>query len=183
MKGDTPPCQGDCGSLVACSRRTVAPTRLHKLLWWLRTQGLTDTAHVVRSRLYERVCGKKAGIRSSLPPRAGQQSQEVLNLQPGELIEVKSERDILATLDANGRCKGLLWMPSMARLCGKRYRVRKRVERIMLESSGEIRKIRNTVLLEGATCENLYGCDRSCFHFWREVWLRRVDDDMRRESS
>jgi hypothetical protein len=115
--------------------------------------------------------------RDSVEPPAESGPTVPRNLLAGELFEVKSERDILATLDANGRCKGLLWMPSMARLCGKRYRVRKRVERIMLESSGEIRKIRNTVLLEGATCENLYGCDRSCFHFWREIWLKRVSDE------
>lgn len=45
----------------------------------------------------------------------------------------------------------------------------------MLENNGEIRKLKNTVLLDGVMCENLYGCDRSCFHFWREAWLRRVE--------
>jgi hypothetical protein len=62
----------------------------------------------------------------------------------------------------------------MAKFCGKKYTVRKRVERIMLESTGQLRGIRNTVLLENVTCEDLYGCDRSCFHYWREAWLRRT---------
>jgi hypothetical protein len=99
---------------------------------------------------------------------------ECLNLQPGELVEVKSEQEVRATLDEHGRHRGLLWMPGMARFCGNTYKVHKRVETIMLESTGELRKIRHTVLLADVMCENLYGCDRSCFHYWREAWLRRV---------
>ncbi|MGE5293713.1 MAG: hypothetical protein ACM3VT_02700 [Solirubrobacterales bacterium] len=65
----------------------------------------------------------------------------------------------------------------MARFCRKRYRVRKRIETMMLETTGELRKVRNTVLLEDVTCEDLYGCDRSCYHYWREAWLRRAPAD------
>ncbi len=46
-----------------------------------------------------------------------------------------------------------------------------------LDSKGkEQRRVRNTVLLDSVFCrgEGL-GCDRSCFHMWREAWLRRVD--------
>ena len=100
--------------------------------------------------------------------------QEELHLQRGDVVQVKSEREIRETLDEHGRHRGLLWMPGMARFCGKTYKVHKRVETIMLESTGELRKIRNTVLLENVMCEDLYGCDRSCFHYWREAWLRRV---------
>lgn len=106
--------------------------------------------------------------------RVQYRAEEELGLQPGELVEVKSEREIRETLDERGLQRGLLWMPNMARFCGKRYKVRKRVETIMLESTGQLRKVRNTVLLEGVMCEDLYSCDRSCFHYWREVWLRRV---------
>jgi hypothetical protein len=114
--------------------------------------------------------GQVAGGSKTFPPDGG----ECLNLQPGELVEVKSEQEVRATLDEHGRHRGLLWMPGMARFCGKTYKVHKRVETIMLESTGELRKIRHTVLLADVMCENLYGCDRSCFHYWREAWLRRV---------
>jgi hypothetical protein len=100
--------------------------------------------------------------------------QEELHLQRGELVQVKSEREVRETLDEHGRHRGLLWMPAMARFCGNTYRVHKRVETIMLESTGELRRVRNTVLLENVMCDDLYGCDRSCFHYWREAWLRRV---------
>jgi hypothetical protein len=97
-------------------------------------------------------------------------------LRPGELVEVKSIDQILTTLDKRRRHDGLLWMVGMRKFCGKRYRVFKRVETIMLENNGESRKMKNTVLLEGVMCDGseFCACDRSCFHFWREAWLRRV---------
>jgi len=105
---------------------------------------------------------------------------EVLNLQPGELVEVKSIEEILGTLDRKRHQKGLLWMTGMRKFCRKRYKVKKRVERIILEANGELRKMKNTVILENVTCDGkLFGnCDRSCFHFWREVWLRRVTGEL-----
>jgi len=98
-----------------------------------------------------------------------------LNLQPGEWVEVKSFEDIQQTLDSEGKNHGLLFVNKMNLHCGRRYRVFKRVESIFNEFTKEHRKVRNTVLLEGVYChaEGL-GCDRSCFHMWREVWLRRI---------
>jgi hypothetical protein len=103
-------------------------------------------------------------------------TQEVLGVQPGELVEVKSADEILTTLGPDRRHKGLLWMTGMRKHCGRQYKVLKRAETIMLESNGELRTMENTVLLEGVMCDGAEfgGCDRSCFHFWREAWLRRV---------
>jgi len=101
---------------------------------------------------------------------------ETLALQPGELVEVRSVDEILATLDQHRRHKGLLWMTGMQKYCGRQYRVYKRVERITLESTGELRNMKSTVLLEGVVCDGreFGGCDRCCFHFWREAWLKRI---------
>ncbi len=105
--------------------------------------------------------------------------RETLDLRPGEWVEVKPIEAILATLDGNRRHRGLRWMTGMRKYCGKRLRVYKPVDRIMLESNGELRRMKHTVLLEGAMCDGAAfgGCDRSCFHFWREAWLDRVDAD------
>jgi hypothetical protein len=100
-----------------------------------------------------------------------------LNPQPGELVEVKTVKEIFATLDKKQKLKGLTFFPEMGKFCGGRFRVYKRLDKIILESTGELRKIRMpTVLLEGVFCDGRYhkGCDRSCFCFWREAWLRRV---------
>lgn len=167
-------CQSVGCNLAMCSYRGLIPTRVRVFLWCLRHLGPVATGRLAWSK----IC--RMGRRRSVGQVAGgsktsvSDGRERLNLQPGELVEVKSEQEVQATLDEYGRHRGLLWMPGMARFCGKTYRVHKRVETIMLESTGELRKIRNTVLLADVMCENLYGCDRSCFHYWREAWLRRV---------
>ncbi len=170
-----PRCHSLYEDLLSCSDRVRTPTRVYKGLWCLRNRGWVWTVRAVWSRM-----GGLVGIRGKRPGRIGPADtttrQDVLNLEPGEWVEVRSESDIRERLDAQGRTQGLLWMSNMSRFCGKRYRVYKRVERMMLESNGEIRKIKNTVLLEGAICEDLYGCDRSCYHFWKEAWLKRWSD-------
>jgi len=102
-----------------------------------------------------------------------------LNLQPGEWVQVKSLDEINQTLDKTRKYKGLFFMPEMERYCGKKFKVFKRAEIIKLESTGEVRKLKSpTVFLEGTYCdgERHDGCDRACFHFWREVWLKRIAD-------
>jgi hypothetical protein len=102
---------------------------------------------------------------------------EVLNLQPGEWVQVRSLDEISATLDEKGKYKGLYFMPEMKKYCGQKFRVFKKVEIIKLESTGEVRKLRSpSVFLEGVYCngERHDGCDRACFHFWREIWLKRT---------
>lgn len=137
-------------------------------VWHFENRGVRD--------MLSHVLGRKQMLtrNSPLPP-----DSEVLGLRPGELVEVKSVEEILATLGPDRKCRGLLWMTGMRKFCGKRYRVLKRVESILLETNGELRTMRNTVSLEGVMCDGAeFGaCDRSCFHFWREAWLRRVTQE------
>jgi len=42
-------------------------------------------------------------------------------LQPGELVEIKSEEEIMATLDLNKKNWGLSFTPEMKQYCGRRY--------------------------------------------------------------
>ena len=100
-----------------------------------------------------------------------------LNLQPGDLVRVKSLERIRETLDADGKHQHLLFAPSMTEFCGSEMRVQKRVERIVLEGSPRQRAIKDTVLLDGATCDGLCHrlCPRQSLLFWRECWLERVN--------
>ena len=100
-----------------------------------------------------------------------------LNLQPGELVEVKSRDEIIASLDAKGRNRGLSIDHEMLRHSGRRFRVLVRVDRIILETTGKMKEIRDTVLLEGVTCEGLCrrACSRNSYPMWREAWLKRVE--------
>jgi hypothetical protein len=104
---------------------------------------------------------------------------ETLNLQPGEFVEVKSIREIEGTLDTQGRNRGLLFFPDMRRYCGKRFKVRSRLERMIVEQNGEMIEMKNTVILEGNTCiyDHVFGgCPRGEYNYWREIWLRRVEE-------
>jgi hypothetical protein len=102
--------------------------------------------------------------------------EEILSLSAGELVEVKTEREIRETLDADGKLRGLAFLPAMREYCGRRFVVLKRVQRIYLEESCKTRKMKNTVLLKDVMCDGLLmGCDRSCYFYWREAWLRRPE--------
>jgi hypothetical protein len=103
-------------------------------------------------------------------------STEILNLEPGEWVRVRPAEEIFATLDERGKFRGLFFMPEMLKFTGKKFRVYKKVKIISLESTGEMRRLVSpTVFLENVYCDGEFheGCDRSCFCFWREVWLRR----------
>jgi hypothetical protein len=132
--------------------------------------------------------GKPSRIISSLTkPKAPSGNAEIinlnaktmnLNLAPGELVQVRSLEEISATLDENNKLKGLLFMPEMRKFCGKKFRVFKRVDKIMLESTGEFRKLKTpSIFLEDVFCDGEFhqNCDRSCFCFWREAWLERTE--------
>ncbi len=103
---------------------------------------------------------------------------ETLNLQLGEWVEVKSLQEITATLDTLGRNRGLHFTPDMRLRCGQRYPVRTRVAKIVAEGTGEVRQLRDTVILEGAMHFHTYyafgGCPRCDYQYWKEIWLRRV---------
>lgn len=172
MEKEQTRCHGVYGDLHQASKKRLTPSKLQKLLWHLRKNGLLKTFRKAVNRLMG-----GADPTSSRPTVRLPAHEEVLNLQPGEWVEVRSKEEIDQRLDSRGNYTGLFWMPNMYRFCGKRFKVLKRMERMLLESSGEIRKIKNTVLLEGAMCEDLFGCDRSCLHFWREAWLKRVDEE------
>ena len=75
---------------------------------------------------------------------------EELNLQPGELVEVKGPAEIAATLDTRGRNRGLSFEREMALHCGRRYRVATPVRTIIAEESGKMVQLSNTVDSPGA---------------------------------
>lgn len=104
---------------------------------------------------------------------------EPLNLKPGDLVEVRSKAEIMATLDDDQRNRGLWFDEEMARLCGKQGRVLHRVERLIDEKSGRMLRVRKDLyVVDGMLgCEGIYHslCTRSVMGMLREAWLRRVD--------
>jgi hypothetical protein len=108
-----------------------------------------------------------------------------LNLQPGELVQVRSYSEILATLDGSNKNRGLYFDKEMVPFCGRTYRVRTRVDRFIDEKTGRLREMKTpAVILENATCQSCYSdsrflCPRSIYAWWREIWLERVPEGRR----
>ncbi len=104
----------------------------------------------------------------------------VLNLRVGELVEVLSEEEILATLDENGELESLPFMPEMLQYCGQRLTVGKVAHKLCdTISHGGMRRMDNAVHLVGVRCDGSAhgGCQTACLIYWKEAWLRRVDPD------
>ena len=51
-------------------------------------------------------------------------------LHAGEMVEVRSLPEILATLDERGCLEGMPFMPEMAMYCGHRFPVHRRVDKV-----------------------------------------------------
>jgi len=103
---------------------------------------------------------------------------ESLNLRSGEWIEIKPLASISGTLDEDGYNRGLFFTPAMGRACGEKYRVDRKLEKIIVDGTGEMRELRNTAFLEGSmcgcSCVAFGGCPRGEYAYWREIWLRRM---------
>jgi hypothetical protein len=127
----------------------------------------------VMNRIYYKLGKQEFG---KLLGRQTKTPVEALNLQVGEFVDVKTREGIVATLDNLGNNRGLSIDKEMLWYEGRRFRVLRRVDRIILEKSAEMREIKNTVLLENVSCTGLCkrGCTRGGFPMWREAWLKRA---------
>ncbi|NOZ81322.1 MAG: hypothetical protein GXP63_06655 [DPANN group archaeon] len=99
-------------------------------------------------------------------------------LHPGDLVRVRSREEILSTVNRWNQLKGCAFMEEMWPFCGSTQRVLKRVEKFLDERDYLMKKCRGIVILEGVFCEgtkDFGACDRTCFFFWREEWLEKVE--------
>jgi hypothetical protein len=116
-------------------------------------------------------------------PRPPRPRPAKLDLQRGELVEVRPLKEIRQSLDDHGKSRGLWYdPPEMGPFSGGHYRVKDRVERIIDEHTGEMIFITSDCLiLEGVVCSGDHStcrwfCPRGIYPYWREEWLRRVDE-------
>jgi hypothetical protein len=122
---------------------------------------------------YPRLCGKAGAQTPTL----------VLNLRPGELVQVRSKDEIMSTVNADHRNRGLLFDAEMLRFCeAGSYRVLRKVEKIIDEKTGRLIRLPNpNIILDGVTCSGTLSssrmfCPRSIYPYWREIWLKRVEE-------
>jgi hypothetical protein len=101
-----------------------------------------------------------------------------LDLKVGDVVEVRSRAEILATLDENGELGNLPFMTEMLQYCGKRLRVGKVAHKACdtLTRAG-IRKMEDAVHLMGVRCDGggHGGCQAACLIYWKHAWLRKAE--------
>lgn len=129
-------------------------------------------------------------IRGGIPyPRSsgiipvGQPTPRIdLNLQPGDLVRVKSFEEIRKTIDAQENNRGMAFDAELVPFCGGTYRVKVRIEKFIDEKTGKMRTMKTpAVILEGVFCQSRYSycrmfCPRAIYSWWREIWLERVEE-------
>jgi hypothetical protein len=144
-------------------------------------EGVLATLQLLRCALIAVFNRAQKARRGPLYPRIEgplqKTSAELLDLQPGELVQIRSKEEIIKTLDRKNRNRGLLFDSEMLRYCGGIFRVSRRVQRLLDEQTGKMLTMKQPcIVLEGVSCQSEYHwfCPRAIHHYWRESWLQRV---------
>ena len=114
-------------------------------------------------------------------------NRTAVHLRAGDIAVVRDAQEILPTLDSDGTLDGLPFMPEMLEFCGKTFRVLNRVVQATVDGAflkhhveSFVREFRNNdvVTLNGVRCPGVDhdGCQRGCAIFWKEAWLKKVED-------
>jgi hypothetical protein len=102
----------------------------------------------------------------------------MINFAAGDIVRVRSRKEIHATLNPWKELRGCAFLESMWQYCGTTQRVLTPLEQFLDERDYKVKKVRGVVLLEGIICHGtpVFGrCDRCCHLFWRMEWLEKVD--------
>jgi Uncharacterised nucleotidyltransferase len=127
----------------------------------------------------------RLGLLKPLPlqgPGSQQAPTEPLELKPGDRVKVRPPDEIATTLDEEGLNRGLSFDREMLPYCGRAFRVKDRVQRIIDDRTGRMLKIpKDCLVLDGAVCSGersagRWFCPREIYPFWREAWLERVEE-------
>jgi len=125
--------------------------------------------------------GKPFPIGEGLIPEGKPTPTGILNLQPGEWVEVRSQQEILPTITQHGVNRGMRYDMEMAKYSGNRYRVQMRVDRLIHEKTGKMLVMKSPCIqLEDVYCRaecttHRVGCPRASNTYWREIWLKRTE--------
>jgi hypothetical protein len=143
----------------------------------------------VMSRVVVEEIARRLGLTKLLPYRPeelkGQKSAmpELRGFKPGELVQIRTGREIGETLNEKGTHRGLWFDREMKVYCGRTARVKTKVERFIDEGSGKMIELASDAyILDGVVCEGYRSsgrwlCPRAIYPWWREAWLQPVETD------
>jgi hypothetical protein len=117
--------------------------------------------------------------RNNLVPITATFTNKQAHLVTGDMVCVRTREEIEATLDPFKELKGCAFLENMWQYCSSTQRVLQPVERFLDERDYKVKKAKGLVVLEGIICHGTpaFGrCDRCCHLFWREEWLKKIDD-------
>jgi hypothetical protein len=103
-----------------------------------------------------------------------------LNLQPGDIVRVKTHDEILQTVTSENLNRGMHWDAELVPYCGGTYKVLKRVNRLVDEKTGKMLNMKTPcIVLDSVVCQARYSasrmlCPKAMYPYWREVWLERA---------
>lgn len=112
-------------------------------------------------------------------PRGQRTPVSTLGLQCGEMVRVRSLPEIEQTLDTAGKNRGLYFDPEMVPYANGKFRVLKRVNRIINEKTGRMLEFKTPgILLDSVACQGRYStcrmfCPKNSYAIWHEAWLDR----------
>ena len=97
----------------------------------------------------------------------------------GDWVEIRSEAEILRSLDQHGQLDGLPFMPEMLKYCGQRFQVWKRAHKTCdtVNKTGG-RRMTSAVHLQELRCDGQAhgGCQAGCLLYWKDAWVKPVSD-------
>ena len=108
-----------------------------------------------------------------------QEDSSGVRLEVGDTVEVLSYSQIESTLNEHGYFKGLSFQKNMQKYCNRTYKVLKIPQYVLDQGGRKINRCKDVVILHGLYCNGRdtiekEGCDRSCLHYWKTDWLRKV---------
>lgn len=99
------------------------------------------------------------------------------DLQPGDVVRVKSVDEILRTVNTGLLNRGLSFDQEMVKYCGREARVLRRITKIVDDKTGKMLEMKNPcIVLDNVICSGDYNasCPRAIYPYWREIWLEKV---------
>ena len=165
----------------------------HLGVWDARSFARELTTRNVRSWVFLRVCVRAIleGMRKSVgrwgdpvsPTVGARKPPPDLGLKPGDVVRVRSKDEIMSTLDAMHKTRGLWFDREMLPYCGSTHRVIARVQHFINEKSGEMIDLKtDALILDNVVCGGLdspgrWFCPRAIYSWWREDWLEPVEQN------
>lgn len=103
-----------------------------------------------------------------------------IELRVGDVVQIKTREEILATLAGDGTLDAMPFMPEMLAFAGRELVVEKRAHKTCdtIAWTG-LRRVDETVHLAGSRCDGSAhgGCQAACQIYWKDAWLTKVPRD------